>query len=117
MDLVPVPARAASRRRRGGDLVADLAARAAALARARGHEVRVARVLRVARPVADQTDLDAAGRRANLAGAFAVRGPLPPGPCVVVDDVVTTTATAAEAVRALRAAGARVAGVLCVTLA
>ena len=65
----------------------------------------------------DQTELDAAGRRANLAGAFALHGPAPVGPCVVLDDVVTTTATAGEAVRALRAGGARVIGVLCVTLA
>lgn len=117
VDLVPVPARRASRRARGGDLVADLAARTAALARRRGRDVAVVRSLRVARRVVDQTDLDAAGRRANLAGAFAVRGPAPGRPVVVLDDVVTTTATAGEAVRALRAAGARVVGVLAVTLA
>jgi predicted amidophosphoribosyltransferase len=117
VDLVPVPARRASRRARGGDLVADLAARTAALARRRGRDVAVVRSLRVARRVADQTDLDAAGRRANLAGAFALRGPAPGRPVVVLDDVVTTTATAGEAVRALRAGGARVVGVLAVTLA
>lgn len=117
VDLVPVPTRRASRRVRGGDLVADLAARTAALARRRGRDVSVVRSLRVARRVADQTDLDAAGRRANLAGAFALRGPAPGRPCVVLDDVVTTTATAGEAVRALRAGGTRVTGVLSVTLA
>ena len=117
LDLVPVPTRRASRRARGGDLVADLAARTAEVARRRGRDVRVARSLRLVRAVADQTDLDAAGRRANLAGAFALAGPVPGRPCVVLDDVVTTTATAAEAVRALRAGGVRVVGVLCVTLA
>lgn len=116
--LVPVPTRAASRRRRGGDLVADLAARAARHRRAGGAPTAVARSLRVRRRVVDQTELGAAGRRANLAGAFAASGPVPHGPCVVVDDVVTTGATAAEAVRALRAAGAgRVLGVVGFTLA
>lgn len=116
--LVPVPARAASRRLRGGDLVADLAARAARDRRAAGVPTRVERVLRVRRRVLDQTALDAAGRRANLAGALVAVGAVPPGPCVVVDDVVTTGATAAEAVRALRAAGARkVLGVAALTAA
>ncbi|WP_432572819.1 ComF family protein [Kineococcus sp. SYSU DK005] len=117
LPLVPVPSRRASRRERGGDLVADLAARAAAHRRAAGAPTAVVRALRVRRRVVDQTLLGARERRANLAGAFAVRGPVPPGPCVVVDDVATTTATAAEAVRALRAAGARVLGVACLTAA
>ncbi|WP_432536061.1 ComF family protein [Kineococcus arenarius] len=117
VSLVPVPSRRASRRARGGDLVADLAARAAARERAAGRPTAVARVLRVRRGVADQTLLRARERRVNLAGAFGVRGPVPVGPCVVVDDVATTTATAAEAVRALRAAGAVVAGVACLTAA
>ncbi|WP_432506053.1 ComF family protein [Kineococcus arenarius] len=117
VSLVPVPSRRASRRARGGDLVADLAARAAARERAAGRPAAVARVLRVRRGVADQTLLRARERRVNLAGAFGVRGPVPIGPCVVVDDVATTTATAAEAVRALRAAGALVAGVACLTAA
>ena len=115
--LVPVPARAASRRARGGDLVADLAARCAARRRSAGRDTAVARVLRVARAVADQTELGAAARRTNLAGAFVAHGPPPPGPCVVLDDVVTTTATAAEAARALRASGAEVLGVVSLTLA
>jgi predicted amidophosphoribosyltransferase len=117
VDLVPVPARRASRRARGGDLVADLAARTARVSRRRGRDVAVVRSLRLVRRVVDQTELDAAGRRANLAGAFAVQGPVPGRPCVVLDDVVTTTATAGEAVRALREGGAPVVGVLSVTLA
>jgi len=115
--LVPVPSRAASRRRRGDDLVADLAARAAQRRRRAGGQAVVARVLALRRRVADQTDLDADGRRRNLEGALRVLGPAPRGPCVVVDDVVTTTTTAAEAVRALRHAGADVVGVACLTCA
>jgi predicted amidophosphoribosyltransferase len=115
--LVPVPTRRASRRARGGDLVADLAARTAAVARRRGHDVQVHRVLRLRRRVGDQTDLDAAGRRRNLHEAFDLVGRPPAAGCVVVDDVVTTGATAEEAVRALRAGGVRVNGVLTVTIA
>ncbi|MEW1960224.1 ComF family protein [Kineococcus sp. NPDC059986] len=115
--LVPVPTRRASRRVRGGDLVADLAARTASAVRTTGRDVGVERCLRLRRAVRDQTDLDAAGRRANVAGAFVLHGRPPPGACVVLDDVVTTTATAAEAVRALRAGGVRVNGVLTVTVA
>jgi predicted amidophosphoribosyltransferase len=63
-----------------------------------------------ARRVRDQSGLDTRQRRANLRGALvvnrlwhkAVRGLR----CIVVDDVVTTGATLAEAARALRTAGA-----------
>jgi competence protein ComFC len=61
-------------------------------------------MLRRVRPVGDQASLSARERFANLAGAFASR------PCsgavVLVDDVVTTGATAAACAAALRAAGA-----------
>ncbi|GAB7193696.1 ComF family protein [Kineococcus sp. NUM-3379] len=113
--LVPVPSRWASRRRRGGDLVADLAARAAALARAEGGRVRVVRGLRLRRRVVDQAALDRAARQVNVAGALRWAGPPPDGPCAVLDDVVTTGATAREAVRALRAAGADVRAVVALT--
>jgi predicted amidophosphoribosyltransferase len=83
--------------------------------------VRVVPALRLVRAVADQAGLSAVQRRGNLAGALAVRpaaaravrGRL----CVVVDDVLTTGATLGEAIRALEAVGAHVAGVatVCVT--
>lgn len=44
-------------------------------------------------------------RAAVLAGAFVARGPLR-GPIVLVDDILTTGATAREAATILRAAGA-----------
>ncbi|MBV2362101.1 ComF family protein [Streptomonospora nanhaiensis] len=118
--LVPVPARPGALRRRGYDPVALLARAAARAPAARGH--RVAPLLVHRRRVADQVGLDRAGRRANLTGALAVRagpagvpgrargGAVRGAPVVVVDDVVTTGATLAEAARALRAAGARVVG-------
>ncbi|MDA0567274.1 ComF family protein, partial [Streptomonospora sp. S1-112] len=122
--LVPVPARPGALRRRGYDPVALLLRAAARAPVARAH--RVAPLLAHRRRVADQVGLDSRGRRANLTGALAVRagpsaapgragarahpGDLRGAVVVVVDDVLTTGATLAEASRALRAAGARVVG-------
>jgi ComF family protein len=53
----------------------------------------------------DQAALSASERRANLAGAF--RADFSPPEVVLVDDVVTTGATAEACARALRAGGAR----------
>jgi predicted amidophosphoribosyltransferase len=114
--LVPVPSAARATRHRGSDVVALLAAVASRRLRARGRPVRAARLLRQRRRVNDQAGLGARGRAANVAGAFAVRRLLlrgfPAGAAiVVVDDVVTTGASAAEAARALRQNGAVVLGV------
>jgi ribosomal subunit interface protein len=89
------------------------------LAGAGADAVAATRVLARRRPVADQTGRDAAARRDNVHGAFrAVRGPAtPPRDVVVVDDVVTTGATAGECARALSAAGWRVLGVAAVATA
>jgi ComF family protein len=64
--------------------------------------------LRRVRHTPRQTGQTAAGRRENVHRAFAVRhGALVAGRAVLlVDDVMTTGATATEAARALRAAGA-----------
>lgn len=114
--VVPVPTSRAARRKRGGDLMADLAREAARRCRPGwpGPPPEPVLALRHVRAVRDQAALGASERRANVYGALAVR----PGTrrfvagrrCVVVDDVLTTGATAAEAARALTAAGARVVG-------
>lgn len=104
--LVPVPSAPAAVRERGHDharRLARAAARAVPGARARP-------LLVPARAVADQSGLGTAARAANLHAALRARRRLDGVLVVVVDDVVTTGATLAEATRALRAAGAQVAG-------
>ncbi len=46
-----------------------------------------------------------AHQEANVAGAFAVNGPIPSGPVLLVDDLVGSGWTMAEVGRALRRAG------------
>jgi predicted amidophosphoribosyltransferase len=113
--LVPVPSGPAVARRRGHDPVLRMARVAAAHARGRGRAAGVLAGLRPARTLQDQAGLDAERRHANLTGALRVpprhHGRLAGRPVVVVDDIITTGSTAAEACRALRAAGAQVVGV------
>jgi predicted amidophosphoribosyltransferase len=102
--LTPVPSSPAAVRARGHDHAMRLAQ---AAAKAGGHDAR--RLLRPARAVADQSGLTSLQRAANLTGALVAHGV--PGPAVVVvDDVMTTGATLAEAARALRAQGHPVVG-------
>ena len=103
--LVPVPSSPTAVRERGHDHARRLAAAAG-----RRTGLRSAPLLRVARSLADQSGLDAAGRSANLHGALVAGRSALGRAVVVVDDIVTTGATLAEAARALEAAGADVRG-------
>ncbi|MDR1808302.1 MAG: ComF family protein [Propionibacteriaceae bacterium] len=112
--LVPLPSSAGSARRRGLDFGGRLAVGAQRRLTGAGLDVRTAHLIRPVRRVADQSGLGWADRRANLRGAYGLRPWLPPAdrwpPLVLIDDVVTTGASLAEARRVLEAAGARVLG-------
>jgi predicted amidophosphoribosyltransferase len=112
--LVPVPSASRAIRERGDDVVLRLARTAAALVRRQGVPVVVVGALRHGRAVGDSAGLSAAARAANLAGAFVVRetacAGLAGSHVVIVDDLLTTGASIAEAARSLRAVGAEVVG-------
>jgi ComF family protein len=104
--LVPVPlyrSRLWSRRFNQSALLAH------ALAKLSGHDVDCY-VLRRVKRTASQVGLTAAQRRRNVAGAFKVAASRAPRVknkrVVVIDDVVTTGATADACARALKRAGA-----------
>ncbi|MGW0395793.1 ComF family protein [Streptomyces sp. NPDC003042] len=110
--LVPVPSARRAVRARGHDPARRIALAASGRLRRGGVAARVAPVLRLLRPVEDQADLGARERLENLAGALGVcrdGARLTAGARILlVDDLITTGATLAEAARALRAAGLRV---------
>jgi ComF family protein len=113
--LVPVPLHRTRERERGFNQALLLARR---LSRRSGVPVR-RHVLRRVTATRPQTDLGPAQRRANVRQAFRLARPdLVAGHHVVlIDDVMTTGATAAECARCLRAGGAARIGVLTVARA
>lgn len=109
--LVPVPSASSVVRARGHDPLVRTTRQAAASLRRHGVPASVVRALRVASRPQDQAGLGVQARAANVAGRFASRMPGRGREVVVVDDVLTTGATAREAQRALEAAGWTVTGI------
>lgn len=114
--LVPAPSRRRIVIQRGHDPLLRMTRECARTLRSAAVPATVDAVLLVTRHVRDQAGLSAHERADNLSGAFAVKGcrHLEGRAVVVVDDIVTTGSTAAEACRVLRAAGADVLGVAAV---
>jgi ComF family protein len=103
--VVPVPLSARRRRQRGYDQARRLAR---PVAQALGLPY-AERALRRTRHTAPQSGLPPAARRVGPRGAFAVRPGAVAGRCVIlIDDVLTSGATARAAALALRRAGALV---------
>ena len=110
--IVPVPLHARRERERGFNQAELLARRLG-----RAWDVPVAaRALVRSRATPAQADLPADARRANVRGAFAVRAPgrVAGRHVLLVDDVLTTGATAGACAAALLDAGAAAVGVLTV---
>ena len=101
--LVPMPLHGGRLRRRGYNQAVELG-RPLARSLALRFEPGAARRLRA---TDEQTRLDASGRRRNVRGAFAVDPAVVRGRHVaLLDDVITTGATAADLACAARVAGA-----------
>lgn len=115
--LVPVPSRGSVVRQRGHDPLLRVVRQATGRLRRHGTNATVHRLLLSSRQVRDQSTLGAAARAANLAGSMRCRRgssrrlPVAGALVVVVDDVLTTGATAREAQRALEDDGVPVAAV------
>lgn len=112
--LVPVPSARQAVRARGHDPARRIALAAAGELRRAGMPARVVAVLRQRRGVADQSGLNSRQRLDNLAGALTVVPGggrlLTEGLVVLVDDLMTTGASLAEAARAVREARVREGG-------
>ncbi|MEB4211622.1 ComF family protein [Mycobacterium sp. 94-17] len=113
LTVVPAPTRRSAARRRGGDPVARLARAAVA----RHPDIAVAPVLRLKALTRDSMGLGTSARERNITGRVVLRGPPPRTEVIIVDDVVTTGATARESARILHSAGVRVAAVLALAAA
>lgn len=118
--LVPVPSRRHASRARGGPHVQRMAGECAKALAGKGIPAAVAPVLRLKAGVRDAARLNRAERAANLDGRIRwVPEAAPPSgtPVILLDDVITTGATAAACTRFLDAKGIHVSAVVALTAA
>ena len=101
--IVPVPLHAERERKRGYNQAREIAVFAARELGLPVHD----RLARRIRETTEQTGLAAGARRRNLRGAFATEAGDVPSRVAIVDDVLTTGATAETLALALRRAGCR----------
>ena len=107
LTVVPAPTRRLAARRRGGDPVSRIAQAATAA----NPDFTVVGALRTRGFAQDSVGLGVADRERNIAGRVRLTA-RPGGEVLLVDDIVTTGATARESARTLAAAGVRVVAVL-----
>lgn len=116
--LVPAPSRRIAARRRGGAHMTRVAHRAAGRLAGAGWSARVADCLVTESGAVDSAELAPAERMGNLSGRVRARpADLPPTdpPVLLIDDVITSGATAAVCARVLADVGIGVAAVLSLT--
>ena len=111
-DLVAIPSRRSATRKRGRNFMQEITETVASI-----ESLKSLDILHHQRAVRDQSKLNSLQRNRNIDGAFSATfnmaktaGSGNIGPLIIVDDLVTTGATLAEAIRALRAAGFSVIG-------
>jgi predicted amidophosphoribosyltransferase len=111
--LVPIPSRRSATRKRGRDFLSEVTSQVGSQV-----DLPYLSLLKHIRKVRDQSELNLPARSKNISGAFSAshdpsRLNLPGNSrpkIIVIDDLITTGATLAEAVRALRTAGFAVIG-------
>ncbi len=111
-NLVAIPSRRSATRKRGRDFMQEITKSVATI-----EPLNTLEILQHQRAVKDQSQLNSQQRTSNIAGAFSTSinlsksaAPGNTGPLIIVDDLVTTGATLAEAIRALRTTGFTVIG-------
>ena len=114
--LVAIPSRRSATRKRGRNFLNEITAEVARISENRISFIDT-KFLVHSRSVKDQSALNSKQRVANVSGALFVPSKFISrigggniGPLIIVDDLITTGATLAEAIRALRAAGFEVKG-------
>jgi predicted amidophosphoribosyltransferase len=111
--LVPIPSRKSANRKRGRNFLQEITTQVAIEA-GLPHQSLLTHI----RKVRDQSQLNLMDRSENISGALSISPDFTTEICagntgpkiIVIDDLITTGATLAEAIRALRTAGFTVLG-------